>query len=203
MLREHRHVCAFFNSSEDEYRTLLPFICDGLQCGQRAYHVMPRRYRDEHLQRLVRAGIDVNEVQRTRQLEIAYSEDVYLRDGHFNQDAMLARIQKVLGEGTALGFPLTRLIAHAEMVLEDFHSGIEWVEYEMRLNEVLPSYGDPVICTFDVNMLNGSLALDILRTHPVAIVGGVLIENSFFSTPGEFLREIRERNGVSPTAYRG
>ncbi|QOG23441.1 GAF domain-containing protein [Bradyrhizobium sp. SEMIA] len=30
MLREHRHVCAFFCSADDEYNTLLPFVCDGL-----------------------------------------------------------------------------------------------------------------------------------------------------------------------------
>jgi hypothetical protein len=61
------------------------------------------------------------------------------------------------------------------------------------LNGVLSSYDDPVICTYDANLLNANLAIDILRTHPVAIIGGVLIENSFFSRPEEFLREVRER----------
>jgi hypothetical protein len=32
------HVCAFFNSHDDEYRTLLPFIKDGLECGEKAFH---------------------------------------------------------------------------------------------------------------------------------------------------------------------
>jgi hypothetical protein len=33
MLRQHRHVCAFFSSPEAEYDTLLPFIRDGINCG--------------------------------------------------------------------------------------------------------------------------------------------------------------------------
>jgi hypothetical protein len=33
---EVRHVSAFFNSDEDEYRLLLPFIRDGLKCGDKA-----------------------------------------------------------------------------------------------------------------------------------------------------------------------
>ena len=33
MLREHRHVCAFFCSANDEYNTLLPFICDAWIAG--------------------------------------------------------------------------------------------------------------------------------------------------------------------------
>jgi hypothetical protein len=42
---------------------------------------------------------------------------------------------------------------------------------------------------------------DIRRTHPVAIIGGVLIENSFFSRPEDFLREVRSRTGPMQ-AYR-
>jgi hypothetical protein len=49
--------------------------------------------------------------------------------------------------------------------VDDWSSANEWVEYEIRLNDVLPRYDDPVICTYDANLLNANLALDILRTH--------------------------------------
>ena len=202
MLRDHRHVCAFFSSPEAEYDTLLPFICDGINCGQRAFHVLPSRHKQDHIQRLRNAGIDVERAQATRQLELALPEDTYLKSGRFNKDAMLVIIQEALIAGNALGFPLTRMVAHAETAVEDWASGQDWVEYEMRLNSVLPSYDDPVICTYDANLLNANLAIDILRTHPVAIIGGVLIENSFFSRPEEFLREVRERT-APPQPHRG
>jgi hypothetical protein len=32
-LGPRRHICGFFNSYDDEYRVLLPFIKDGLECG--------------------------------------------------------------------------------------------------------------------------------------------------------------------------
>ncbi len=35
--------------------------------------------------------------------------------------------------------------------------------------------------------------MDILRTHPMVIIGGILQENPFFVPPDEFLRELRER----------
>ena len=202
MLREHRHVCAFFSSPKEEYDTLLPFICDGLNCGQRAFHVLPSQHREDHLQQLRKAGIDVEAAQRARQLEIALPEDTYLKGGRFNKDAMLALIQEALKAGPALGFPLTRMIAHAETAVDDWSSANDWVEYEMRLNDVLPRYDDPVICTYDANLLNANLALDILRTHPVAIIGGVLVENSFFSRPEDFLREVRGRT-AAPQPYSG
>ena len=89
-LRGYRHVCAFFSSPEEEYDTLLPFVQDGLARGERAYHVLPAQYREEHLGRLGRAGVDVQEMQRTRQLEVATPQETYLRHGRFDKDAMLA-----------------------------------------------------------------------------------------------------------------
>ena len=45
--------------------------------------------------------------------------------------------------------------------------------------------------------------MDILRTHPLVVVGGMLRENPFFVEPDEFLREVRQRRGskaqVRPT----
>jgi hypothetical protein len=198
----YRHVCAFFSSPQEEYATLLPFVRDGLERGERAYHVLPARYRQEHLDQLRSAGIDVRAAQQRRQLEVATPEEVYLRSGRFSKEAMLEVIQEALRAGSMLGFPLTRLIAHAEAVLQDGSVANEWIEYETRLNDVLPHYHDPVICTYDANLLNGAIAVDILRTHPVAIIGGRLYENPFFVPPAQFLPQIIERSGKSPKPYR-
>jgi hypothetical protein len=35
--------------------------------------------------------------------------------------------------------------------------------------------------------------MDIMRTHPMVIIGGILQENPFFVPPDVMLREIRER----------
>jgi len=202
MLRDQRHVCAFFTSPGDEYDTLPPFVCDGINCGQRAFHVLPAQHREDHLRRLRNAGVSVEKAMESRQLEIALPEDTYLKTGRFNKDAMLALIQEALNSGSALGFPLTRMIAHAETAVDDWRSRNEWVEYEMRLNGVLPNYDDPVICTYDANLLTAPLALDILRTHPVAIIAGVLVENAFFTRPEDFIREVQARTEPS-RPYRG
>jgi hypothetical protein len=109
---------------------------------------------------------------------------------------MLALIQGALKTGATLGFPLTRVIGHPESVLEDLSGVNEFIEYETRLNELLPRYDDPVICTYDTNLLNGTIAVDILRTHPVAIIGGLLYENPFFVPPQEFLHQLQQRSGA-------
>jgi hypothetical protein len=36
--------------------------------------------------------------------------------------------------------------------------------------------------------------IDVLRTHPMALIGGILQVNPFFVPPAEFLAELRSRN---------
>ena len=110
------------------------------------------QHRDEYLQRLrTRASMWRRRKNRASS-KSCLPEDTYLRTGRFNKDDMLGLIQTALRDGAALGFPLTRMIAHAETAVDDWKNGNDWVEYEMRLNEVLPNYDDPVICIYDVNL---------------------------------------------------
>ena len=91
------------------------------------------------------AGIDAVAGAHSGQFELRNWADAYLRDGHFDQDRMLALIQEVLEAGSQQGFPLTRLIADMEWALEDRPGVDDLVEYETRLNYILPRYKDPVI----------------------------------------------------------
>lgn len=144
-LGAQRHVCAFFHSPDEEYRVLLPFIKEGFERGEKAFHIVDPRLREEHLRRLESAGIDVAKVEKSGQFELRNWADAYLREGHFDQDKMLALIQEVLESGRKQGFPLTRLVAHMEWALEDRPGVDDLVEYEARLNYILPRYKDPVI----------------------------------------------------------
>ena len=54
-------------------------------------------------------------------------------------------------------------------------------------------YDDPVVCNYDSSKFGASVALDIMRTHPLVIIGGLLRENPFFVPPEQFLDEMRQR----------
>ena len=195
-----RHICAFFNSIDEEHRVLRSVIKEGLDRGEKALHVVDPELREEHLKLLAGAGINVPRAIDTGQLEVRRWQDAYLRGDHFDQNAMLALIEEVLQSADTDGYPLTRLLAHMEWALLDKPGVDNLVEYETRLNYVLPKYHDPVVCTYDLSKFDASLTMDILRTHPVVIIGGVLQENPFFVPPDQFLIEIKERRSLRRSA---
>jgi hypothetical protein len=84
-----------------------------------------------------------------------------------------------------------------EWALEDRPGVHDLVEYEARLNHILPKYDDVVVCTYDLTRFGAGVVLDALRTHPMVIIGGILQENPFYMEPDEFLREFRGRDAAA------
>ena len=198
-LGRHRHICAFFNNIDEQHRVLRSFIKQGLDRGEKALHFVDPTLRDAHLKRLAEGGIDVERAMASGQLEVWRWQDAQLRGERFDQDAMLAFIEEVLQSGAKAGYPLTRFLAHMEWALADTSAIDNLVEFETRVNYVSPKYDDPLICAYDLSKFSSNVVMDIMRTHPVVIIGGVLQENPFFVPPDQFLLEIRERRSVGKT----
>jgi hypothetical protein len=189
-LGQRRHICAFFNSVDEQHRVLGSFIKDGFDRGDKAFHLVDPEQREDHLRRLAEAGINVQEAMGTGQLEVRPWADGPLRGGRFDQDAWVASFEQVLQSGPAAGY--------AQIV--DLPGVEDLIEFETRVNYVVPKYDDAVICAYDLSKFGASVVMDALRTHPVVIIGGLLHENPFFVSPDQFLLEIRERRGVRENA---
>jgi MEDS: MEthanogen/methylotroph, DcmR Sensory domain len=194
-LGEVRHVCAFFSNDDEEYRVLLPFIKDGFEAGDKAVHVINPEQRQEHLQRLAAVGIDAAANQQSGQLQIQSNTETYLRDGCFDQNRMLEAFEKMASGNAVGGFPLSRIVCRMDWAIGDQSRIENVIEFESRVNNLWCHHDDAVICTYHLSKFGGDAVIDILRTHPMVIIGGILQHNPFFVPPEEFLREYRQRRG--------
>jgi hypothetical protein len=196
VLDRQRHICAFFNDIDEEHRVLRSFIKDGFDRGDKAFHLVNPELREEHLRRLAEAGINVREVLEAGQLEVRPWQEAPLRGGRFDQDTWLLLFEQVLQSGPAAGYAQTRFLAHMEWALVDLPGVEDLIEFETRVNYIVPKYEDIVICSYNLSKFSASVVMDALRTHPVVIIGGLLQENPFFVPPDQFLHEMRERRSA-------
>ena len=119
-LGEVRHICAFFANDDEEYRVLLPFIREGLCRGDKTVNVVNPEAREEHLQRLARAGMDSDAPLRSGQLQIRINTEVYLRNGRFDQDRMLAAFEEMASSARSQeGFPMSRIVCRMDWASGD------------------------------------------------------------------------------------
>ena len=151
-LEDRAHICAFFNSTEEAHRVLLPFIREGLEAGEKALHTIDPKKRDDHIRWLNSAGIDVVAALNEERLEILDWTESHLRSGEFDQQWTLAFREKNAQAAKRKGFPVVRFVSETEWVLEADLDLNELLEYETKGNDAWMRQDGPVnpaICVYD------------------------------------------------------
>jgi methanogenic corrinoid protein MtbC1 len=189
------HACMLYETRDEAYRRLLPFVREGFARGEKAYHIVNQAVGDDHLRRLERAGIDVAGVRARGQLELRWAEDFYRPGGGFDGTASIAAIERLLLETRAKGFPATRLVGFVDGMVDDADPRAV-IEYESRVNRVFARYDDPTVCAYDRRRLTTADALDLVCAHPAALGEGGLSENAAFVPPHRFVTERRRGDPV-------
>lgn len=195
LLDPYRHICAFVSSRDEEHRILDPFVSEGIARGERAIYLIDSAQRANLVRHLRRLGLDVSTLLKQRQCDVRTWSETYLRGGRFDQDAMLGIIDELLGRSPS---PRIRMIADMGWAVEQNGVSDLLLEFEARANFVQSKYSHVVICIYDTAKFGADFVIDVLRTHPMALIGGVLQINPFFVPPAEFLEEMRSRDRRAP-----
>src|SRR4051812_12154056 len=87
--RRFGHACGFFHSREGEYRVLLPWRKEGLERGEKVFHIVDPVLRPERMCRLEEAGSGPAASRHPGQVEVRGWGDFCLRGGRFDQEAMM------------------------------------------------------------------------------------------------------------------
>ncbi|OWQ48383.1 hypothetical protein CDL60_07350 [Roseateles noduli] len=199
VITPHFHICAFFDSREDACQVLAPFYREAEQNNERNLHLIEPGCLDEHRARLAGAGIDVVACEHRGQLALeawpAGSEGV-------DVETLLALMSSVTGASQGEsdghgGHGGLRVMAQMGWAVRHGMDRLDLLEYEARLNGVLDDHRRLAICVYDLAPLDGATMMDLLRTHPLTMIGGVLRENPFFTPPAEMLRELSARRATA------
>jgi hypothetical protein len=188
------HVCAFFNSRDEEYETLNPFFKEAIDNGEKNMHIVNPALLADHRARLVASGIDAPHCEACGQLELVTWGEAYLNEaGEFDKDRMLAVVDRLTGSGRDAGFSRLRIMGNMDWVFNDSKTIPKLIEYEAEVNEVLERNRQPAVCVYDMAKLSGAMLMDLLRTHPMTLINGVVQENPFFTPPSEMVQELKRR----------
>ncbi len=188
-----RHIAAFFHSKAEQNRVLAPFFTEGLKQGDKEVHIIEPPSAHVHAQRLHEAGIDVDRVTASGQLELLPWEKVYRMDGDFDQHAMLERLQQALATASEQGYARTRLVGHMEWALDERPTVHDLAEFEAHVNDLPLNFEDVLVCAYDLTRFSGRVIFDVLRSHPAVVIGEALRDNSLYIPPDQLIAELRQR----------
>lgn len=187
------HICAFFDSREEQYEVILPYIAEGLERKEKVINILEGACHHEHCGRLVHAGLPVEEKLSTGQLEVLASEDTYLKGGSFAAEKMLKLLEDALVQASNEGYSSVRACGEMVWALKNLPGTDELIEYEARLNFLTPQHSCSLICMYDVSRFSGKVLMDVLATHSHVIMNGKVHKNIYYIEPLEFLPSLQRR----------
>ena len=149
---ENQHICAFFNGMDEHYRRPSARSSRTASTGETRRSISSIPSDAKTISRGSRTQASTwKRPSASGQLEVHPWEDGPLHGERFDQDTWLEGFEEVLQSGPASGYAKTRFLAQMEWALVDLPGIDDMIEFETRVNYVVPKYDDPVICAYDLS----------------------------------------------------
>jgi hypothetical protein len=190
------HVCAFFDSREQQSDVLVPYFKEGLANGEQVVSIFDAEANPRHAASLSAGGIDVGCATAARQLRLMTTGESYLQGGGFDAERMFGMVEDILRRAAASAFPHVRTCGEMTWALRQLEATDELVEYEARLNTLVERHDCTLMCVYDVNLFSGQLLNDVLATHPYVLMGQTLMQNPYYVPPVRYLERLMRRRGA-------
>lgn len=185
-LKPHDHLCLIYESREEQYAAVIPYIKTGLERNEKCLYIIDESSFEDVRSALQAAGVEVDQALRRGALLILTKQDTYLKDGAFNPDRMMAVLEKMVKDALAEGFNALRVTGEMTWVLGEKSSIETLIEYESMVNKFYPNHQALAICQYNRQRFAAEIILDVIRTHPLVIYGSEVLRNDFFISPAYF-----------------
>ena len=128
-------------------------------------------------------------VHDTDLFSINSPRDLYYPDGTFSPKSMDKGLNDYYVNTQKNGKRNIRATAEMVWALQAI-PGVDYLmAYESRLNYFIPGKPWLSICLYNITKYSGSIIVNVLRTHPFTISGGVITQNPYYIDPEKFLQE--------------
>lgn len=186
-LQPGEHLCCIFRNPQEHRAVLTRFLRDGLQRRQKVIYVYDATTVETIVAYMRDAGMDCGSYQRNGQLSLIPASDAYLRHKVFRPEEMLEFWNEELKRAQKEGYAVLRVTGETTWAERGYPGTERFIEYEARLNQVVPGSPFIVLCQYDLHRTSPKVLLDVLLTHPITGVGTELYDNFYYVPPEKFL----------------
>ena len=188
-LKPGDHLCLIYDTEKEHRAVLTPFLRQGLERGEKVIYIADTRTPEAVLSYLHDDGLAPEPYLDRGQLVILTCDDACMRDGIFDPDEMIALLRAETEKALAEGYPALRVTGEMSWALRGLPGSERLMEYEAKLNEFFPRSKCLAICQYDRRQFEPEALLDVLRTHPLVIIGTEILDNFYFVSPRELRRD--------------
>ena len=198
LFRPGEHICALYDTEDEQLAVAAEYLADGLRTGERAFYVAECHVALERFRRaLIELDIEVVAAETRRALLLSTHAEAHLVDGRFDCERMLRLLNQAVEDALRDGFAGLRTCGDMSWLLSDPPGADELVAYEAMLNEFF--VGSPAcgMCQYHRGRLPAHILDHGIATHLSVIVDRRHRTNPFYVPPSVALNRTADVGDLS------
>ncbi len=181
------HIAHFYRTGEQKFDVLGPYIAEGIRSGDRCLLHCSEEDGKQLCAWLTSSGVDADGVISSRQLIIVHGEST--------GDAQMNLAADIEAESLNAGYEFVRSSGDWGWAQSEGTSVHEMLRWEALLDKAASDKAKIIaLCQFDLTQFGANDLLDALRTHPLCIMGQLLVPNPFHESPDILLKDLSKRD---------
>jgi signal transduction histidine kinase len=182
-LRQGDHLCLISESPEEPAAALVPFFKTGLSAGVRCLYIGPAAAGRRIERELTRQGVPVGSELDRGALVLLTRREQWLPNGRFEPGEMMDLLRQTEQQALDDGFHGLRITWDLAWLLDSSPGAERLTEYEALLNRFLAGSHTSALCRYSRPYTHAAQIQDVLRTHPLAVLGEQVCQNTFYEPP--------------------
>lgn len=187
-LQIHDHLCLIYETQEEQFAAIVPYVKIGLERHEKCFYIADDNTAAAVTEALRAGGVDVDAALKSGALVILTKQETYLKDGRFDPDQMIGVLKEATDQAKREGYAALRATGEMTWNLGGDPGAERLMEYEAKLNYFVPANDAIAICQYNRRRFRPEVIMDVLHTHPLAIFGGLVCKNFYYTPPDEFLK---------------
>jgi len=157
---------------------LRPYLVKHVRLGAPILYIYDSTPRARLMSLMRTEDVDPDELIRRGVLRALPSSEVYLRDGGFSVDEILAFVEKSIREMLSGGKNKALITGEMSWYFSDAKGASEILDYERRLNHLADKFPQAtIICQYHIDRFDSAMTLGALCAHPVVELSDRMRDN--------------------------
>ncbi len=190
------HICQLYNKAGDIVGVTARMIQGGLAASEKCLFAGAPNTVHDLAETLNKAGVDVESVQETGQLTLISDREAFLVGKRFDPYHLLSTHQTFIAQALREGWQAVRISIDMTWLTRDVATPEQILKYEAASDAVFTFQNAPIIALmhYDYSKLPGGLVVEMLKLHPIAVVGKFIKRNPYYLNSEQYLLKILRIN---------
>ncbi len=184
------HIAGLYETESERDEIVMGFLHEGDKAGDLQFYAPAERSIENFKQYYSEHYPDYcSHLENESLFQISYPKQLYYPEGIFSPWTMDENLDVFYRHSQQNGRKNVRATAEMVWALEAIPGTEHLMAYESRLNYFIPGKPWISICLYNTTKFDGATIMNVLRTHPYTINGGVITENPYYQDPDVWLAE--------------